>query len=64
MHFESAGIQGGGETLDVSALSGRVPSLIAENDRDLFPVKDIMQFTQAGLELFQLLFVILIADGR
>ena len=62
-HVEAAGIQRIRHPADVPSLAGRVPALVADDDRNLLPVDDVMQLGQPALQLLQFLFVFLVPDG-
>ena len=49
LHLISSRIQRTGDSLDVSALSGSIPSFIGNNYRHTFAVQTIMQFSKSAL---------------
>ena len=49
LHLISARIQRTGDSLDVSALSGSIPSFIGNNYRYTFTIQAVMQFSEPAL---------------
>ena len=60
---DTAGIQRIGDTPDIAALSGGVPSLVTDHDRNPIDIDEIVKDTEALLQLLQFFLVILIRNG-
>ena len=52
-NLEAARVERGGDPLDVASLSGGIPSLVGDDDRDLFPVELVVQAAELLLEPVQ-----------
>ena len=62
-YVEAARVQRLGDAADIAALARGVPALVAEYDRDLLAVDDVVQLGQPLLQLFEFFFVFLVCEG-
>ena len=57
-------IERAGNPADVAAFAGRIPSFIAENDRNLFAVNGIVKLSEPCLQTVQFFLILLLLDHR